>query len=402
MKINEDQRPFDKALLNRTRTQWQFGDWSSLTKLKAGEIEHHPERAKLALLAAAGHLQLGQNMEGRQFVRLAQEWGIDTGTCAQILVGGVYNSLARAAAIGNQQHRALQHFENAIKVGASGSDLRLLTQARINEQYHQLGLPAPTSFRPNLKTDADSAEIVLLTQTQEVFGQMADPQITDSFKVDQNILFHDLFYSLLRPLHPQGKALKRSSFFLLGPARTGKTLLAEKLQKEYGFAHLRLDEVFYTGKRRFPELPCDIASMVNYYAMLLKIHPTGLIIECDSLFLTPEPTRAADNIQILQRFMQELGLGKDNVYFIGNSAITPAAKAEQVIQFRNSNRCWTKNAKMEGEELLQYAKMWIDYSVAIKAAAEAQGLSYFEINPASFDEASTRAANAIMAGINHD
>lgn len=140
MNINEAQHSFDKTLLDRTCTQWQIGDWSSLASIEHASLQHHPERAKLALLAAVGHLQLGQNMEGRQFVRLAQDWGIDKRVCAQILVGGVHNSLARAAAIGNQQHHALQHFENTVQIDIPGVDTKLLIQARAREQLSQLGL----------------------------------------------------------------------------------------------------------------------------------------------------------------------------------------------------------------------------------------------------------------------
>lgn len=129
---------YDENLLERARIQWQFGDWSSLASIERTSLQHHPDRAKLALLAAAGHLQLGQNMEGRQLVRLAQDWGIDARLCAQILVGGVYNSLARAFSIAGREERALQHFEQAVYLGNPGATLELLAQARSQQQLQQL------------------------------------------------------------------------------------------------------------------------------------------------------------------------------------------------------------------------------------------------------------------------
>lgn len=45
--------PYDEALLDRARTQWQFGDWESLAAITQQPLQHHPERAKLALMAAA-------------------------------------------------------------------------------------------------------------------------------------------------------------------------------------------------------------------------------------------------------------------------------------------------------------------------------------------------------------
>lgn len=134
--------PYDENLLERSRTQWQFGDWQSLTKLNRDTLQHHPDRAKLALLAAAGHLQTGKsdNIEAKQFIRLAQDWGIDKKLISRVLIAGVHNNLARAAAIAQQETRAWDHFEKAILVGSPSSATRLLTQARINEQFQQLGL----------------------------------------------------------------------------------------------------------------------------------------------------------------------------------------------------------------------------------------------------------------------
>lgn len=133
--------PYDENLLERSRTQWQFGDWQSLVQLNRETLQHHPDRAKLALLAAAGRLQMGLDAEGKQFLRLAKDWGVSKKLLSQILIAGVHNSLGRAAAIGNQQDRAIQHFQNSIRMGTPGSEARLLAKARIHQQYEQLGLP---------------------------------------------------------------------------------------------------------------------------------------------------------------------------------------------------------------------------------------------------------------------
>jgi Flp pilus assembly protein TadD len=132
--------PYDENLLERSRTQWQFGDWESLTKLERDTLQHHPDRAKLALLAAAGHLQQGDSQAARQFTRLAQDWGCSKKLISQILISGVHNSLGRAAAVNGQAQRALQHFQSAIQAGAANSEVRLLTEARVSQQLTQLGL----------------------------------------------------------------------------------------------------------------------------------------------------------------------------------------------------------------------------------------------------------------------
>src|SRR3546814_6180259 len=45
-------------LLENARMQWQFGDWESLVKLDPGTLEKHPDRDKLALLAASAPQQM--------------------------------------------------------------------------------------------------------------------------------------------------------------------------------------------------------------------------------------------------------------------------------------------------------------------------------------------------------
>ena len=130
--------PYDETLLERARTQWQFGDWESLANIHRDTLQHHPDRAKLALLAAAGRLQTDNPNEAKQFIRLAQDWGISKKLISQILIAGVHNSLGRAEASIGRKNESLKHFEEAIKIGASKSDIALLTQARFTEQIRQL------------------------------------------------------------------------------------------------------------------------------------------------------------------------------------------------------------------------------------------------------------------------
>lgn len=133
--------PYDEDLLERIRTQWQFGDWESLSKLDCDTLKHHPDRAKLVLLAAAGQQQQGETDTARRLIRLAQNWGCSKRLVSQIMVAGVYNTLGRAAAAIGETPRMLQHFESALATGAPGGDVRLLTQVRISQQLAQLGLP---------------------------------------------------------------------------------------------------------------------------------------------------------------------------------------------------------------------------------------------------------------------
>ena len=54
-----------EALLHRARTQSQFGDWEGLATITQEHIQHHADRAKLDLIAAAGLQQLGRAEEAK-------------------------------------------------------------------------------------------------------------------------------------------------------------------------------------------------------------------------------------------------------------------------------------------------------------------------------------------------
>lgn len=157
--------PYDENLLERARTQWQFGDWQSLARLERTTLQHHPERAKLALLAASGRLQLGRFAEAKLYVRLARDWGVSERHLCQILVAGVHNSLGRAAVVAGSFPRAFKHFESSIRVGAPGSDKVLLTKARVSQQCQELGMTSA-----HLESDASAALLMRgLTHSSSAF-----------------------------------------------------------------------------------------------------------------------------------------------------------------------------------------------------------------------------------------
>lgn len=127
--------PFDETLLERARTQWQFGDWPSLQRIERDQFQHHPDRAKLALLAAAGRAQaLDEQAQARQFARLARDWGCAPKLMAQVLIAGVYDTLGRAAILAGEDAKALRHFGTAAATGAPSADTALLARARADHQ----------------------------------------------------------------------------------------------------------------------------------------------------------------------------------------------------------------------------------------------------------------------------
>lgn len=138
--LDQSMVPFDDSLLERALTQWKFGDWQSLVNLNLETLQYHPDRAVLALLAGAGRLQMGLEIEGKQFLSNAKNWGVSKKLLIRVLIAGVHNSLGRAAALANQKEHANLHFQNSISLVVPGSDVRLIAKARIMQQYEQLGL----------------------------------------------------------------------------------------------------------------------------------------------------------------------------------------------------------------------------------------------------------------------
>ena len=121
---------YEDNLLESARTQWQFGDWGSLAALTVERIQHHPERAKLALLAAAGRFQCADLNDAHRFVRMAQDWGCSKRLAGQILTSGAHQSLAEAAKRLGQDERAQRHWAESVKWSGVPGDLRLLTRVR--------------------------------------------------------------------------------------------------------------------------------------------------------------------------------------------------------------------------------------------------------------------------------
>ena len=136
----------DDSLFERSSTQWHFGDWVSLASLQREAFQNHPQRAKLALLAAAGHLQIGAEVEAREYIALAKEWGCNKTLISQVLVSGVHNSLGRASSVMGNHALALEHYGAALATATSGNNARLLTQARLAEQLTQLGSVVTTKI----------------------------------------------------------------------------------------------------------------------------------------------------------------------------------------------------------------------------------------------------------------
>lgn len=128
---------YDENLLERSRTQWQFGDWASLAKLDRSTLQHHPDRATLALLAAAGRMQTDNTNEAAHYFRVAQEWGARKDCFSRILIAGVHNNLGRAAILRGNSRLAYHHFESSLLLEKRDFNT-LLIKEKLRNEYQSL------------------------------------------------------------------------------------------------------------------------------------------------------------------------------------------------------------------------------------------------------------------------
>ncbi|MBK1725049.1 FkbM family methyltransferase [Thiocystis violacea] len=213
--------PYDTAMLERVKDQWQFGDWGSLGAVDADSLEHHPDRAKMALLVASAHLQQGEQQTARQFVRLARDWGCDKRLISRVLIAGVYNSLGRADLARGQDQRAIRRFEQAIARVLPHSDEKLLGEARAVREAAQLGLLPQAAALMNVQLSSvknsphrfDSARVSIIeTELQLLHGELSLAQQRQQLFALPEAPFVDVC-----PTAPEWhKLLKRKSVSQLG------------------------------------------------------------------------------------------------------------------------------------------------------------------------------------------
>jgi len=190
----------DKHLIERSVTHWQFGDWASLLLIKQETIEQHPDRAKLALLVATANAQQGFTDVAREYAAMAKNWGCPREIIARILVAGTYNSVARAAALANDDELTRALFRLSMNAGAAGGVVDMMIHARIDEQYRQLGLPIVESYRESappsnacsandIATSLEESHVDPCAISNDEIQELADAMIA-TFS-DSNIAEHD-------------------------------------------------------------------------------------------------------------------------------------------------------------------------------------------------------------------
>lgn len=161
-------------LLIRARAAWEMGNWAVLAGLADRPLDAHPERGKLALLAAVGLAQLGDMAGARRFGQKAQSWGCPARLMAQVLIGGVMNSLGRVGCLLQDDTRARHYFETSIACVNPKADAAILGRARdINEKL-ALGLLPDAAAALDQSLDQMAGDQSITSGQAEIFRIQMD------------------------------------------------------------------------------------------------------------------------------------------------------------------------------------------------------------------------------------
>lgn len=127
---------YDEALLDVCRTRWQLADWDRLADIDPDNLLHHPQRARIALLVAAAHWQLGQTQQAQRHMQRALDWGASRRQIAQVLISGIHHSLACAYMTVGELDDAKRHDLESLRLGGVPGDVELLAAARLQRATH--------------------------------------------------------------------------------------------------------------------------------------------------------------------------------------------------------------------------------------------------------------------------
>lgn len=132
---------YDGSDLARAKAHWLFGEWQALAEIDIDRLKQHPDRARLALLAAAARQQIGRHDSAKYSAKMALKWGCSPRLVARVLVASVHNTLGRASALLKDEVRSLRHFRDSVQVGQPSSDAtESITHNRFVRELTKLGL----------------------------------------------------------------------------------------------------------------------------------------------------------------------------------------------------------------------------------------------------------------------
>ncbi len=171
-----------------------------------------------------------------------------------------------------------------------------------------------------------------------------------------------------------------NNIIIAGVPRAGKSTIAHRLSKQYGYQHISMDSIIAGFEKCFPE------TGVNTYAGLSSMDTLRLISGKIAPFVRAmldsggydafEPGMVLDIYQLLpEDYMKYIyGANCEIAYFI-TSDVTPKERfAIQKIYDTEKDYTFYKS----DEELLEGAEYIVEQSICIKEQCQKYNLPYFE------------------------
>ena len=176
---------YDVGMVDELRGLWRRGQWSNLASMSAADLEAHPERARLAMLVAAGHQATGNRAGVAHFVQLATRWGASKESIARTLLAGVHNTLGRAAAVaGARPSSVYRHFEQSVSFCGMRPVSESMVQARLDAQLPPQARGVETRLSP-IEADAPVRDANLSHQIQALRVQLETATAALQTRVDR-------------------------------------------------------------------------------------------------------------------------------------------------------------------------------------------------------------------------
>ncbi|MGP9790741.1 hypothetical protein [Roseinatronobacter sp. NSM] len=177
------------------------------------------------------------------------------------------------------------------------------------------------------------------------------------------------------------------SLIVTGAMRCGKTLVARRVARRNGMYHVPGDRLRKATFRNSDEATKQ--RVIKYISKrLLLAHPTGLVLD-STIFL--------DRGVTVPHWASTRGIP---CVAIGYAQDNPARKAQSMIAFRKTAKCWTSRSKSDAD-MHKLARQIIWRSKEIKAVCATQGWPYFDLEAAAFSREKRRVVYAIETLLHH-
>lgn len=202
----DSQDGFYASLLDRARIAWLMGDWASLAKIDWEQIQHHPDRAKLALFGACGRIQTNEASGAKKYLAFAKSQGCSRNLINSVLLSGIHSSIYSANALLGRENKCLAHQTELNRLGllGAGTSSELLHSNKRLSPPNQDNQGSKLSVHPRIlalakeaASDEDSPETVSRSLRNE-----------DLSKTER---FHFLF-QLAKEFQSKGNKMVASSY----------------------------------------------------------------------------------------------------------------------------------------------------------------------------------------------